>query len=156
MSVVETGTFLDMLNEASTIVRQDYPGAEFYESSLNIQMAGSGWRFVFNIPATGSGRTNTTVFLFNVMGQFQTPPQHIDQPWLEDVIIPLPIDLDLEQAVKLAAEQKFTGNIVNYTLRWALYPGVTEPSYILAIPSQNVRVWVGVYTQKVTSSPLTG
>ena len=70
-------TFLDMLNEANAIVQKSYPGAEFYEADLNLQMAGSPWQFVFNDPST---KPNSTVILKNYMGKFQLPPQHVDSP----------------------------------------------------------------------------
>lgn len=144
-------TFLDMLNEANAIVQQSYPGAEFYEADLDLGMPGSPWQFVFNDPST---QPNSTVILKNYMGQIELPPQHVDSPWLEDRIIPLPIKLDLEQAEKLAQDAGWTGNIVYINLRWPLYPGANEPYYIFGIPSQGVHVFVGVYSHEVTTSPL--
>ncbi|WP_417319232.1 hypothetical protein [Emcibacter sp.] len=142
--------FLDMLNEANSIVAKYYPGAEFYEADLNIELVGSPWRFVFNIPPAGSHASNTTAILTNYMGNFQMPPRHYDAPWLEDVVIPLPIKLDLAAAVQLAKDAGYDGNISYITLRWPLYPGVNEPSYIFNMPSMNTRVFVGVYSKKVS------
>lgn len=145
-----SGTFLDMLNQANAIVQQSYPGAQFYEADLNIEMAGSPWRFVFNDPSTRP--VNSTVILKNYMGQFQLPPQHIDQPWLEDRVIPLPIKVDLAKAQALA-QQQYSGNITQITLRWPLYPGVNEPSYIFTVPSRGGWVFVGVYSLTVSFEP---
>ena len=141
------GNFLAMLNEANAIVQADYPGAQFYEADLNIQMAGSPWRFVFNDPST---KPNSTVILKNYLGQFQLPPTHIDQPWLEDRVIPLPINLDLATAEQLARNAGYSGNITQITLRWPLYPGVYEPSYIFTMPVEGGWVFVGVYDHKVS------
>lgn len=146
----QSGSFLDMLNQANAIVQQSYPGAQFYEADLNIEMAGSPWRFVFNDPSTHP--VNSTVILKNYMGQFQLPPQHIDQPWLEDRVIPLPIQLDLAKAQALA-QQQYSGNITQITLRWPLYPGVNEPSYIFTVPSRGGWVFVGVYSLRVSFQP---
>jgi len=143
-------TFLDMLVEANDIVSQAYPGAQFYEADLNIAMAGSPWRFVFNVPPANPKVTNTTAILSNYMGNFQMPPRHYDSPWLEDVVIPLPIKLDLNTAVQLAKDAGYDANINYINLRWPLYPGVTEPSYIFNMPSLNMRVFVGVYSHKVS------
>jgi hypothetical protein len=146
------GTFLDMLNQAATIVRAQYPAAQFYEADLNIAMTGSPWRFVFNVPSGGHG-VNGTVFLYNYMGRFQLPPTYVPQPWLEDVVIPLPISLDLAEALALAEKAGYTGQTTNIVLRHPLYPGVIEPSYIFTMPSRGVWVFVGVNSRKVTTQP---
>ncbi|HJX29609.1 MAG TPA: hypothetical protein VJ885_17030 [Thermoanaerobaculia bacterium] len=142
-------SFLGMLGQALMIVQQSYPSAQFYEADLNIEMAGSPWRFVFNDPSTSP---NSTVILKNYMGQFQLPPQHISQPWLEDRVIPMPVTLDLAKAQAIA-QQKYSGNITQISLRWPLYPGVNEPNYIFTMPTQGGWVFVGVYTQRVSFEP---
>ena len=146
------GTFLAMLNGAAAIVSKQYPGAQFYEADLNIAMAGSPWRFVFNVPAGAHGK-NGTAFLYNYLGNFQLPPAFVPQPWLEDVVIPLPITRDLAEAQVLAEKAGYKAPIAAITLRWPLYPGVTEPSYIFSMPSVGLWVFVGVHTGKVTTQP---
>jgi hypothetical protein len=143
--------FLDMLNEANSIVTSDYPQAQFYEASLDLDLDGSPWQFVFNDPST---TPNSTVILKNFEGQFQTPPQHIDSFWTEDRIIALPIQLDLEEAQSLCEQQGCGGNPDFITLRWALAPGVTEPHYIFAVMSENRRCFVGVNTKDVQCEPI--
>jgi hypothetical protein len=147
---VDTSTFRDMLNQASQIVQQSYRGARVYEATLNVTMPGSPWLFVFNDPDTVP---NSTVMLNNYMGQFQLPPQHVDSYWGEDRVVPLPIPLDLSEAVQLAKQAGYGANISNYTLRWPLAPGVNEPHYILAMPSLSLWVFVGVYTKKIATQP---
>lgn len=145
-----SASFLGMLGQALMIVQQSYPGAQFYEADLNIEMAGSPWRFVFNDPSTHP--VNSTVILKNYMGQFQLPPEHINQPWLEDRVIPMPVTLDLAKAQALA-QQQYSGNVTQISLRWPLYPGVNEPAYIFTVPSRGGWVFVGVYTLKVSFEP---
>lgn len=145
-------SFLDMLNEANAIVTADYPGATFYEANLNVEMAGSPWQFVFNDPNTVP---NGTVMLNNYMGNFQLPPKHYNAPWGGDRPIKLPIPMSLEEAEYLAKNAGYTGNIAVITLRWPLTAGSTEPLYIFGIPSQDVHVFVGVYSHKVTTAPIT-
>lgn len=145
-------SFLQMLDQANAIVTSDYPGATFYEASLNIEMAGSPWQFVFSDPNTVP---NSTVILTNYMGDFQLPPKHFNAPWGGDRTIRLPIPMSLEEAEALARSAGYTGNIVNITLRWPLTASSLEPLYIFAVPSQNVHVFVGVYTHRVTTAPLT-
>jgi hypothetical protein len=145
-----TGSFLDMLNEANSIVQADYPGSALYEADLNLELDGSPWRFVFRAGEPKGG----TVILKNFEGQFQTPPQYIDEPWLEDVVIPLPISLDLATAQSLCEQQGCGGQISTITLRWPLYPGVTEPEYIFGMQDVGKRCFVGVNSQKVQCEPM--
>ncbi|HEX8054993.1 MAG TPA: hypothetical protein VF517_18570 [Thermoleophilaceae bacterium] len=139
--------FLEMLDEANSIVTADYPQAELFEASINLTLLGAPWQFVFGDPATSPA---STVILKNFEGQFQTPPQYIDSPWGDDNAIPLPITLDLQEALSLC-EQKGcgSGNPDYITLRWPLYPGDTEPFYIVTWVSANQRCFVGVNTQNV-------
>ncbi len=146
-------TFLAMLMEANAIVGKAHRGAQFYEADLNIAMAGSPWRFVFNVPGA-PGKINGTAILSNYMGKFQLPPKFIDEPWVEDRIIPLPVRLDLSEAQNLAKQAGYGGHIAYITLRFALYPGVNEPSYVFGIPSQRVHVFVGVNSRKVSTQPM--
>lgn len=142
-------SFLSILDEANTNVHKEFAGAQFYEADHNLTLLGAPWRFVFNVPAAGSKGVNTTAIIdyFPDRGIFGSV-QHIDQPWLEDRVIPLPIPLDLSEAEALARKAGYTGNIAVINLRWALYPGVNEPSYILTM-SSNVHVFVGVYSRTV-------
>jgi hypothetical protein len=149
VAVTREATFLDLLNQADAIVKKQYPAAQLYEADLDINKPGSPWRFVFNERPDGHG----TVLLYCAMGQFQLPPTYIPQPWLEDVVIRLPISLDLAEAQALAEKAGYTGQITNIVLRHPLYPGVIEPSYIFTMPSRGVWVFVGVKSRKVTTEP---
>lgn len=140
--------FIDMLNEADSIVKADYPDAQFYEASLNLELLGSGWQFVFSSPPTA------TVFLYNREGQFGSP-EYIDKPWGGDIVIPLPISLDLSDALSLCEQNGCGGGEPGFiTLRHPLVPGDNEPYYIFAFPSVGKRCFVGVNTQQVTCDPL--
>lgn len=136
--------FLDLLNQANTIVKQTYPTAELYEADQPDPKNGN-WRFVFNVPNTA--KVNGTALLWYMAGKFQKV-QYIDQPWLEDRVIPLPIKLDLTKAQGLAMKAGFPPPYLNITLRWPLYPGAYEPSYIFGTAAQ--FIFVGVYDGKVT------
>lgn len=150
--------------EAWKIVTSKYPNANFYEAD-GYPEGGSGtkpedvqtWRFVYNIPP-GSKEcpgvpTNTTVTLRYEKGTF-AKPEHVCQPWLEDVIIPLPIKMDLAEAIVLMRKAGYTDPFSSVTLRWPLYPGVKEPYYIFGIPTKRIWVFVGVYDGKVTTEPM--
>ncbi len=146
--------FLAMLAEADKIVQAKYPGSKLYEADG--KPAGTAtqpadvtkWRFVFDHPVPHS--IGHTVFLENNNGQFGTPAD-VSQPWLGDVIIPLPIQLGLDEAIRLKDHAGFTDPFSAVVLRWPLYPGVNEPSYIFSEPSRRLHVFVGVYSKRVTS-----
>ena len=142
-------SFRQDLMKATEIARQGFPEAQFYEADNNATRP-NDWRYVYNDPATSP---NSTVLVYQINGQFEAP-RHIDEPFLEDRVIPLPIHLGLEQAELLARKAGYDEQITSTTLRWPLYPGVDEPSYIFAMPSIHSFVFVGVYTHKVSTSPL--
>jgi hypothetical protein len=146
---VATAPFLAVLDEANRIVRQQYPQAQFYEASRTLTVMGNPWRFVFNDPSTSPNSTVIIKWFGNEFGK----PEHVDQPWLEDRVIPLPIKLDLSEAIKLAENAGYSGTITNQTLRWPLYPGSDQPYYILAMPDHGAWVFVGVNDRKVTTHP---
>jgi len=147
--------FLEMLNEAAQIVRKHYPGARFLEADINYELFGSGWRFVFDVPATSLKDTHSTVILYNVMGTFQMPLQLVEAPWSGDQPIPLPLPLGLEKAEELAQKVGKHGMVSSVSLRWVLFPGIEEPHYVLTIPDRDLLVFVGVYSQQVRATPLT-
>ena len=142
--------FLGMLDEAAAIVTSDYPNAGLLEATINLELAGSPWTFVFNDPNT---TPNSTVFLNNFEGQFQTPT-HVDSPFGGDKIIKLPIPLDLADAEALCQQQGCGGQISIITLRYPLAFQVTEPEYIFAMASEGRRCFVGVETRQVQCEPL--
>jgi hypothetical protein len=144
-----------MLNEAAQIVRKHYPGSRFLEADINYELFGSGWRFVFDVPATSLKDTHATVILYNVLGKFQMPLQLVEAPWSGDQPIPLPLPLDLEKAEELAQQAGKHGMVSSVSLRWVLFPGIEEPYYILTIPDRDLLVFVGVYSQQVRATPLT-
>jgi hypothetical protein len=150
-----TVPFQEMLNEAAQIVRKHYPGSRFLEADINYELFGSGWRFVFDVPATSLKDTHATVILYNVLGKFQMPLQLVEAPWSGDQPIPLPLPLDLEKAEELAQQAGKHGMVSSVSLRWVLFPGIEEPYYILTIPDRDLLVFVGVYSQQVRATPLT-
>lgn len=152
---VVNATFLDRLNQAAAIVRKRYPGAQLLEADIDLERFACGWRFVFDVPAAGFKDTHSTAILCHDGTRFQMPPQHIEEPWPSDKPIPLPVELDVEEAEDLAMRAGYSGAVTSISLRWVLFPGIDEPHYILTIPEKDVLVFVGLYTRKVTVGPLT-
>ena len=148
--------FLEMLGEAARIVRKQYPGARFMEADIDYELFGSGWRFVFDLPATSLQEkdTHSTAILYNSLGQFQMPIQYLEAPWSGDQPIPLPLSLDLQEAEELARGAGYGGLVTSVCLRWTLFPGVQEPHYILTLPDRNLLVFVGINSHEVRTTPL--
>lgn len=142
--------FNGMLEEALSIVRSDYPNAQLLEATINLGLVGSPWTFVFNDPNTVP---NSTVFLNNFEGQFQTPT-HVNSVFGGDKAIALPIPLDLAEAEALCRQQGCGGQISIITLRYPLAFGVTEPEYIFAMEAEGNRCFVGVKTRQAQCEPL--
>lgn len=148
-------SFQEMLGEAFKIIRKHYPGARFLEADIDYEQFGSGWRFVFDLPATTLKDTRSTVILYNVMGQFQMPLQLVEAPWSGDQPIPLPLPMGIEEAEELAEKATRHGEITGASLRWVLFPGIEEPHYILTVPDRDLQVFVGAYSRQVRAIPLT-
>lgn len=82
-------------------------------------------------------------------GAFSSP-QTLAQPWLEDAISPLPLKLELSEAVSLLHKAGYCKPFASVTLREPLtHPPQTEPSYFFGFPG-HWYVAVGVLTGKVT------
>lgn len=137
--------FLEGLKEANRLVLASYPQARFYEASRQVELLGSPWQFVFNDPSTSP---NSTI----IIEQFEQgfgKPRHIDSPWLGDRVIALPISLGLDEAYALCDKHGCTGTAGWATLRFILYPKITEPMYIVTMPAERRRCFVGVRTRTV-------
>ena len=148
-------SFHGMLSEAQKIVRKHYPGARFLEADIDYETFGSGWRFVFDVPATSLKEAQSTVILYNVMGQFQMPLQLVEAPWSGDQPIPLPLPVIVEEAEELAQHASNNGVVTSASLRWVLFPGIEEPHYILTVPDRDLQVFVGAYSRQVRAISLT-
>lgn len=142
-------SYLGRVNIAVRLVTEKYPGAQLYEvdgvaskgpttDPLNIDQL----TVVFSLP-----NNHTATIASTGWGEFG-PIQDIPSPWLEDVVIPWPIKMDLTDADRLLKAAGFTGSYFNVTLRHPLYPGVNEPEYIFCM-GRRIYVAVGVVSKKV-------
>jgi hypothetical protein len=155
------------LEEAKRIVLSAYPECQFYEAD-GTPTGGQGtssekvkeWRFVFNHPRPG--QTNGAVFLPYRDGSF-VQPTIIAYPWVGDVLITQPVRLELEEAILLKDLAGYNEPFSSVVLRWPLYPGVNEPSYIFTDASNGKHIFVGVNsllvstqhgTRKLSRSPV--
>lgn len=142
-------SFLGMANIAVRLVNDQYPGSELLEGD-GVSPTGpttnpadvNSWRFVFRTQNGG-----TALIQSRVWGEFW-PVRYVDQPWLEDVVIPWPIEMDIDEADKLLKDAGYTGSYGAVTLRWPLYPGVEQPFYIFGM-QDGQHIFVGIYDRSV-------
>jgi len=141
--------FTDLINEACRIVEEKYPDPKLYEVHTPIMdpiMGPDDIRnlcFIFRLPNYQTGEIN---WHDGAMG----PLEIIQDPWVEDQIIPLPVNLELNEAVELMREAGIGVPFVSLTLRKPLYPGVKESSYVFGCPQIHSFVFVGTDSEEVT------
>lgn len=148
---VFSGTFLEILKEATKLTIAECPEAKLYEAdATNIDTTGmtaddiKGWRFVYYVPKM------KTAFIYYKDSLFSNVTI-IDQPWLEDCIID-ELKMDLPEAIELMRKANYSDKFVDVTVRWPLYPGCNEPYYIFSCPKIG-WVFVGTLSKKVTVEP---
>ena len=144
-----------VVNNGAKLVLAAYPTAVFLEADGPWLQDGKlwDWRLVFGIPAQPGVRPRT-VFLYAKDFQFSAP-QLVDDLFLEDEPVPLPLEMGIIQAAQLAGQAGYTGAIVATAVRWQVtHPATEEPQYIFTIPSQGVEVKVGMRTKQVSTVPI--
>ncbi len=144
-----------VINNGTNIVLAAYPTAVFEEADGPWLQNGKpwDWRLVYAIPAQQHTRPRT-VFLYAKDFQFSAP-QLVDDLFLEDNPVPLPLGMGIIEAAQLAGAAGYTGAIVATAVRWQVtHPATNEPQFIFTIPSQQVEVKVGIWSKKVTTVPI--
>lgn len=150
--------FRSVLKHATARVNKTFPGSQFYEATSALPSGQTGtaprsfhsWRFVFNVPATGTCKINGTVMIYYQQSAFSTPVYKC-APWLEDRVITVPLKMSLKTAIALKAKKGFKQPFDIVTVRWILGPTLGEPQYIFHVPALSAYVFVGMMTGKVTS-----
>jgi hypothetical protein len=144
-------SFDGMVNIAVRLVTEQYPAAKLYEAD-GVASGGSTtdpnridqMRVVFQNPG------NTTVMIKSTdWGEFGEPVL-MQEPWLEDVVIPWPVKLDLPEANSLKQQAGFGSPYSTVTLRNPLGPQPGNPQYIFGNAGQPY-VFVDTVTGRVTS-----
>lgn len=144
---------IDQLDEIYEMVKQKYPKARLYEGDGYVE-GESGkkpedikkWRFVF------WAGNNDTYMVFCENGTI-TDQKYIPEPWLEDVVIDLPLKMTLDKAVQLLNSVNCGNSFKNVTIRQPLYPGIDELYYIFRTTMNN-WVFVGMISDKVHCEPI--
>ena len=143
-----TLSFLGAVNIAIRKVRAEYPNAQLLEVD-GYAMGGpttnsqgiDKMRVVFQIGDMHSATVTSTAW-----GEFG--PIEMHGVFAGDRVLPWPIKMTLVEANDLLKKAGFDGPYTGVTLRWPLYPGVTQPSYIFTTVNSGF-VFVGVFDGKV-------
>lgn len=144
-------SFIGCVNIAVRLATKQYPAAQLYEVDTLASNPGhpsplKSMRVVFQVPG------GTAILTMTQWGEFG-PIQFIGQPWLEDVVIPWPVKMELTAADSLLKKAGYTGPYGAITLRHPLYPGSNEPCYIFSMHNGQY-VFVGVNDGKVSAQVL--
>lgn len=80
------------------------------------------------------------------------PVQYRNKPWLQDLVVAWPIEMDAVEADALLKKAGYASPYDEMTLRWPLYPGINQPYYIFTMVV-GLFVFVGVNDKTVTLDP---
>ena len=143
-------SFNGRVNIAVRIVTEQYPEAKLYEADgtasdgpttdpLKIDQL----RVVFQ------NVNNSTVIIKEIAyGEFGKP-ELIPHPWLEDIVIEWPVDMDLDRANSLKEAAGYTAPYGAVTLRNPLGPTVSNPYFIFGGNPAQPYVFVDTVTGEV-------
>lgn len=143
-------SFNGCVNIAVRIVTEQYPEAKLYEAD---GVASSGpttdpnkidqLRVVFQNP------DNTTVIIKSTTwGEFGDPVLY-NEPWLGDIVIDWPIDMDLPKANELKEQAGYKEPYANVTLRNPLGPTASNPYFIFGTNPNHPYIFVDTVTGEV-------
>jgi hypothetical protein len=139
--------FLDRVATGLALITTSYPEAVLYE----VDATGTGptsdpteisqLRIVCSVNGGTALIASTDWFTFG-------PVDFVPQPWLGDMEIPWPVNLDVMEADILLQGAGYQGPFQTITLRHPVYPGLNEPYYIFGMTTGQY-VFVGVDDKKV-------
>lgn len=95
---------------------------------------------------------NRCAIINSTAGGAFNPVQYRNTPWLEDLVVAWPIEMDAVEADALLKKAGYSSPYDEMTLRWPLYPGINQPYYIFTMVV-GLFVFVGVNDKTVTLDP---
>lgn len=143
-------SFNGRVNIAVRIVKEQYPEANLYEAD-GIATGG---------PTTDPAQIDQLTVVFQYInsstviiketgyGEFG-PPEYIDSPVGDDIVIDWPIEMDLPKATELKVNAGYKDPFSNVTLRNPLMPGVTHPYFTFGVNQFQPYINVDTVTGKV-------
>lgn len=143
--------FVGRVNIAVRIVTEKYPNAKLYEVDGGLSSSGftTDPLKIGELKVVFQNTNNSTVIIKSTgWGEFGEP-ELIPHPWVEDIVIKWPVEMDLTEAnqLKEAAGYKTPYNTV--TLRNPLGPKITNPYYIFGNNQSESYVFVDTVTKEV-------
>jgi hypothetical protein len=143
-------SFVGRVNIAVRIVTEKYPNAKLYEADgtsstglttdpLKIDQL----RVVFQ------NSNNTTVIIKSTGWGTFGEPILIPEPWLEDVVIKWPVEMDLDEANQLKEAAGYKQPYGAVTLRNPLGPKIGNPYYIFGSNPMQPYIFVDTVTKEV-------
>ncbi|HXU44073.1 MAG TPA: hypothetical protein VN783_00990 [Thermoanaerobaculia bacterium] len=133
------------------LVRERFPDAALVAADGPWEARGRtfDWRLVYRLGESGR------YAILHVAGFAFEEPELAEGGFEDAEAIPLPLPLGLFAANALAADAGFFGPLASASLRRPKTSAAdAETQYLLTIPSQGIRVSVGVDSKRVESQPL--
>jgi len=145
-------SFNGRVNIAVRIVTDKYPQAKLYEADGTASGGPTTDPVkIDNLRVVFQNTNNTTVIIKETgYGEFG-PPTLIPEPWVEDVVIRWPVEMDLERANQLKEAAGYKQPYSAVTLRNPLGPTRSNPSFIFGGSGSGQYIFVDTITGKVTT-----
>ncbi|MCJ1304280.1 hypothetical protein MMC08_007092 [Hypocenomyce scalaris] len=146
--------FVGRVNIAVITVQDETSDARLYE----VQATAPGGTGVTNpaaltqLQVVFSLKNNRCAIINSTAGGAFNPVQYSDKPWLQDLVVAWPIEMDAVEADALLKKAGYNSQYDEMTLRWPLYPGINQPYYIFTMVV-GLFVFVGVNDKNVTLDP---
>jgi len=146
--VIFNGTFLEVLNKATELVKAEKADAIFAEADATMKDSSMtvndilGWKFIYWIDIQNS-------MIIEYKDSTFSNITAMPYPILEDYIIREPIKMDIVEAVELMRKANYDGLIKFCTLKKPLFPGSKEPYYIFGSEKYG-HIFVGTISKTVT------
>lgn len=139
------------INIGYSLIKDQYSDAKLYEvdaTPLTRQPVDNEYGLVNNRIVCGLDNNKTAIIQSNGWGSFG-PIQVIPSPWLEDVIIPWPVALEIHDAFSILRKAGYELGVKNVTLRHPLSPDpeIDQPFFIFGIGNECIAV--GVNDKKI-------
>lgn len=143
-------SFNGRVNIAIRIVSDHYPDAKLYEANGTASLGPTTDPAKINqLRVVFQNSNNTTVIIKETgYGDFGAP-QLISEPWLEDVVIQWPINMDLPQANQLKEAAGYLNSYGAVTLRNPLGPKLSNPYFIFGGNPSEPYIFVDAVTGEV-------
>jgi hypothetical protein len=142
--------FVGRVNIAVRIVTEKYPNAKLYEAD-GVSSTGltTDPLKIDQLRVVFQNSNNTTVIIQSTgWGEFGEP-ELIPYPWLEDVVIKWPVNMDLDEANRLKEAAGFKAPYGAVTLRNPLGPHIGNPYYIFGNNPSEPYIFVDTVTKQV-------